>query len=149
VFLALMLTGFLLGSAPVERRPYTLENIDPVTPIKTHVYHAPKVVHKIKRFAYKLYEAGIASWYGLGDGFNGQRTASGVIFNTFSDICAHKYLPLGTKILIENTANHMQTFCRVLDRGPFVGNRILDMSYAIKRKLHAPGLTFVKIYVKK
>jgi len=115
-------------------------------------HHAPKVaqaVHKAKASLYRLYEAGIASWYGIGDGFQGLLTASGVRFDTNANMCAHRFLPLGTVIVIENTVNHVRVSCKILDRGPYADNRVLDMSHAVKVALGAGDLTQVKLWVKR
>lgn len=121
-------------------------------PATAKSYRAPKVtqaVHKAKASLYRLYEAGIASWYGIGDGFQGLLTASGVRFDTEQRMCAHRFLPLGTVIVIENTVNHVRVSCKILDRGPYADGRVLDMSHAVKVALGAGDLTRVKLWVKR
>ncbi|MBK9796262.1 MAG: septal ring lytic transglycosylase RlpA family protein [Holophagaceae bacterium] len=74
-------------------------------------------------------EEGIASWYGGNDdGFAGRPTASGEIFDPEQYTCAHRTLPLGTFVEVENLDNHKRTVLRVNDRGPFIKNRVLDLS---------------------
>jgi rare lipoprotein A len=74
-------------------------------------------------------EEGVASWYGGNDdGFAGRPTASGEIFDPEQYTCAHRTLPLGCFVEVENLENHRRTVLRVNDRGPFVKGRILDLS---------------------
>lgn len=78
---------------------------------------------------------GEASWYGKFH--NGRHTASGEIFAMNRLTAAHPDLPLGTWILVTNLNNGRMVRVRVNDRGPFVDGRILDLSYAAARRLHA------------
>lgn len=93
----------------------------------------------------KFIQRGIASYYGVGDGFQGARTSSGRRFNTYAAMCAHRYLPFGTTIRIVNLKNGLSTTCQIWDRGPF-NSRILDMSWAVKQLLKAGGTVSVAIY---
>lgn len=78
-------------------------------------------------------ETGEASWYGKK--FHGYRTSNGEIYDMFSMSAAHKTLPLPSYVEVENTANGKKVLVRVNDRGPFHGNRIIDLSYAAAAKL--------------
>ncbi len=78
-------------------------------------------------------QTGIASWYGRQ--FQGKRTANGEIFNMYAATAAHKTLPMNTILLVKNLDNGRETTVRVNDRGPFVKNRIIDLSYAAARRL--------------
>jgi rare lipoprotein A len=74
-------------------------------------------------------ERGEASWYGGdGDGFAGGVTASGEIYDPSALTCAHRTLPFGTIIEVENLSTGRHTTLRVNDRGPFMRGRILDVS---------------------
>jgi rare lipoprotein A len=74
-------------------------------------------------------EEGMASWYGgNGDGFAGRPTANGEIFDPEQYTCAHRTLPLGSFVEVENLDNHKRAVLRVNDRGPFIKGRILDLS---------------------
>jgi len=74
-------------------------------------------------------EEGLASWYGGNDdGFTGRPTASGEIFDPEQFTCAHRTLPLGSFVEVENLENRKRTVLRVNDRGPFVKGRVLDLS---------------------
>jgi rare lipoprotein A len=79
---------------------------------------------------------GGASWYGgNGDGFHGRRTASGVTFNTYSLMAAHKSLPFGTRVRVTNVANGKQVVVKIMDRGPYIGGRVIDLSKAAAQLL--------------
>jgi rare lipoprotein A len=74
-------------------------------------------------------EEGYASWYGSDeDGFSGKATANGEFFDPEQYTCAHRTLPLGSFVEVENLENQKRTVLRVNDRGPFVKGRILDLS---------------------
>ncbi len=73
------------------------------------------------------YEEGIASWYG--PKFDGKLTANGEIFNQFDITAAHKTLPLPSLVRVKNLENNRSLVLRINDRGPFVGDRIIDLSY--------------------
>jgi rare lipoprotein A len=80
---------------------------------------------------------GVASWYG--PGFQGKKTATGERFDMYAMTAAHKTLPLSSYAEITNPANHRSVIVRINDRGPFHGNRILDLSYAAAKKLGIQG----------
>jgi rare lipoprotein A len=83
-------------------------------------------------------ERGLASWYGGdGDGFAGEITASGEVYDPSDLTCAHRTLPFGTRVEVENLTNGRRQILRVTDRGPFVRGRILDVS---KQAAHDLGL---------
>ena len=72
---------------------------------------------------------GIATFYGLGDGFHGNRTANGERFNAYALTAAHPYLPMGTRLRVTNQRNLKQVIVRVNDRGPYA-HADIDLSYA-------------------
>jgi len=78
-------------------------------------------------------EEGIASWYG--GYFHGRRTSSGDIYDMYLMTAAHKSLPLPTYVRVTNLGNGRSVVLRVNDRGPFVGDRIIDLSFAAATKL--------------
>jgi rare lipoprotein A len=80
---------------------------------------------------------GTASWYGKK--FHGQRTASGEIYNMYTMSAAHKTLPIPSYVKVTNLNNHKSAIVRVNDRGPFYGNRLIDLSYAAALKLGITG----------
>jgi rare lipoprotein A len=78
-------------------------------------------------------ERGVASWYG--PTFHGGRTANGDKYDMYAMTAAHKTLPLPCHVRVTNLANGRSIVVRVNDRGPFVANRIIDLSYAAATKL--------------
>lgn len=78
-------------------------------------------------------QEGSASWYG--PGFHGKKTASGEIYDMHKMTAAHKRLPLGTKLEVTNKRTGKTVVVTVNDRGPFHGNRILDLSHAAASQL--------------
>ena len=71
-------------------------------------------------------EVGVASWYG--PGFHGKKTANGERYNQNAMTAAHKLLPFNTDIRVTNLDNGRSTVVRINDRGPFVANRVIDLS---------------------
>jgi rare lipoprotein A len=96
-----------------------------------------------------LFERGIASTYGEGDGFEGNRTACGQVFHTSVVQIAHKSLPCGTVVRVEDPATGHSVDAEVTDRGPYVPGRVVDLSWAAFQQLDptAPGLVRVNLYV--
>jgi rare lipoprotein A len=94
-------------------------------------------------------ETGIASWYG--PGFHGKRTASGEVYDMDDLTAAHKRLPFGTVVLVENLDNGRRTEVRINDRGPFVHNRVIDLSRGAARAIGmlGPGTARVRLSVAK
>ena len=78
-------------------------------------------------------ERGVASWYG--PGFHKVRTSTGEAYDMYGMTAAHKTLPLPAYVQVTNLQNGRSVVVRVNDRGPFVGNRIIDLSYAAAAKL--------------
>jgi rare lipoprotein A len=78
-------------------------------------------------------ERGVASWYG--PGFHKVRTSIGEPYDMYGMTAAHKTLPLPAYVRVTNLQNGRSVVVRVNDRGPFVGNRIIDLSYTAAAKL--------------
>lgn len=78
-------------------------------------------------------QKGVSSWYGKQ--FAGRKTASGEIFDPQELTAAHKELPLGSVIRVSYPHTGKSVVVRVTDRGPYHGNRILDLSYAAAKKI--------------
>jgi rare lipoprotein A len=79
------------------------------------------------------WERGVASWYG--PGFHKERTSTGEPYDMYGMTAAHKTLPLPAYVRVTNLQNGRSVVVRVNDRGPFVGNRIIDLSYTAAAKL--------------
>jgi rare lipoprotein A (peptidoglycan hydrolase) len=92
------------------------------------------VTAKKRKAAAKAYQVGMASWYGKQ--FHGRTTASGEDFDMFELTAAHKKLPLGSYVKVTNLRNGKWVIVRVNDRGPYVGTRIMDLSYSAARMLN-------------
>jgi rare lipoprotein A len=90
-------------------------------------------------------ETGKASWYGKK--FHGRPTASGEIFNMYEPTAAHKTLPLGTYVRVDNLHNRKQVVLRVNDRGPFVKGRIIDLSYKAAKEIGMIGRGVAEVKV--
>jgi rare lipoprotein A len=78
-------------------------------------------------------ERGVASWYG--PKFHGRRTSSGEPYNMYAMTAAHKTLPLPTYARVTNLGNGRSAVVKINDRGPFHGDRVIDLSYAAANKL--------------
>ena len=78
-------------------------------------------------------ERGLASWYG--PGFHSERTSSGEPYDMYAMTAAHKTLPIPAYVRVTNLENGRSVVVRVNDRGPFVGERIIDLSYTAASKL--------------
>ncbi len=96
---------------PATQRPYVINGIT--------YYPIPS--------AQGYMERGKASWYGKP--FHGRRTANGEIYNMYGDTAAHKTLPMNTMLLVRNLENGRTATVRINDRGPFVRERIVDLTY--------------------
>ena len=90
---------------------------------------------------------GFASWYGTQD--NGKQTASGEVFSDSELTAAHRDLPFGTKVLVTNRQNGRSVVVRINDRGPYVPDRIIDLSTAAASLLGMlePGVVPVNVDV--
>ncbi len=88
-------------------------------------------------------QVGISSWYG--PGFNGRLTASGEVFDMHQLTAAHRTLPLPSYIRVTNLNNKRAVIVKVNDRGPYHGNRMLDLSYAAAQALGFKGVAKVSI----
>jgi rare lipoprotein A len=92
-------------------------------------------------------EEGNASWYG--NPFNGRHSSNGEIYDMYKLTAAHRTLPFETMVRVTNLDNGKSTTVRITDRGPFVANRIIDLSLAAAREIESigPGVVPVRIEV--
>jgi len=102
---------------------------------------------KFEKMDNKWVQYGVASWYG-GE-FHGRATSSGEVYDMYQLTCAHNTLPLGTTVMVTNLENGRSLELKVNDRGPFVKERIIDVSYAAAQMLGmwANGTAPVKVEV--
>jgi rare lipoprotein A len=98
-----------------------------------------------------IFQAGIASWYGEGDDFQGKRTANGEIYDMHKLTAAHKTLPFHTLVEVENVDNGKKVTVRINDRGPFIKGRIIDLSKTAAKRIGilAEGTAPVRLRVVK
>jgi rare lipoprotein A len=92
-------------------------------------------------------EQGEASWYGVP--FHGRQASNGEIYDMNKLTAAHRTLPFETMVRVTNEKNGKSTVVRITDRGPFVNNRIIDLSYAAAREIESigPGVVPVRLEV--
>jgi rare lipoprotein A len=90
-------------------------------------------------------QRGIASWYG--EDFHGKKTSNGEIYDMYALTAAHKTLPLGTYVRVHNLENNRSVELRINDRGPFVRNRVIDLSYGAAKEIGiiGPGTARVEV----
>ncbi len=90
-------------------------------------------------------QQGVASWYGAD--FHGKRASSGEVYNMNDMTAAHKTLPLGTLVRVRRLDNQRTVEVRINDRGPFLRERIIDLSHAAARELGmiGPGTAPVEV----
>jgi rare lipoprotein A len=142
-----------LSTRPQPTPPYTAppESVTPPPPISGAVPDAiPRIEPRARSgnppfysvFGKRYYvlsssvgywERGVASWYG--PGFHKVRTSTGERYDMYAMTAAHKTLPLPAYVRVTNLQNGRSVVVRVNDRGPFVGNRIIDLSYSAAAKL--------------
>tara|TARA_B100000686_G_C16749896_1_gene951806 strand:+ start:151 stop:861 length:711 start_codon:yes stop_codon:yes gene_type:complete len=91
-----------------------------------------KIYHPLLRVG-NFSQEGVASWYG--PKFHGKLTSNKEVYDMHSMTAAHKTLPFNTKVRVTNLQNNHEAVVRINDRGPFIGNRIIDMSFAAAKKL--------------
>jgi rare lipoprotein A len=162
---ALVLLCSLLASCaspPVSRAPAPAATLIPPVPPESVPDAVPRVEPRSRYGNPPFYEVfgkryivlpasagyverGVASWYG--PGFHEERTSTGEPYDMFGMTAAHKTLPLPVYVRVTNLANGRSIVVRVNDRGPFVGNRIIDLSYTAAAKLDMlrNGTAFVEV----
>ena len=96
-------------------------------------YEVFGVRYQVMRSSVGYKDRGIASWYGKK--FHGRQTSNGERYDMYRLTAAHKTLPLPTNVRVTNLNNGRSVVVRVNDRGPFVGNRLIDLSYEAARQL--------------
>jgi rare lipoprotein A len=130
-------------------KPTPVPTVAPPTPAPTLVPTAAPTPIPTEAPKASIFERGIASTYGEGDGFEGRRTACGQIFHTHVVQVAHKSLPCGTMIRVEDPATGNSVDAEVTDRGPYIPGRIVDLSWGAFSQLDptSPGLLSVNIYL--
>ncbi len=92
-------------------------------------------------------ERGMASWYG--HPYHGRPAADGEIYDMETMVAAHRTLPFQTWVRVRNLANGKTADVRIIDRGPFVGGRIIDLSHAAAQQIEliGPGVAQVELVI--
>lgn len=130
--------SLLVGcGAPKSSRKGGSVGTSPYT-IRGKTYYPLKSAHGYR-------EEGVASWYG--PGFHGKKTANGEVYNQYAMTAAHKILPLGTRVRVTRLDNGRSLLVRINDRGPFVDDRIIDLSRAAATRLGMMGTGTAKVLV--
>jgi len=90
-------------------------------------------------------ETGVASWYG--HPYHGRAAANGEIYDMEKLTAAHRTLPFGTWVRVTNLTNDKSVEVRIIDRGPFAGGRIIDLSHAAAEAIEmaGPGIARVRL----
>ena len=132
--------GYYLDDGPGDNPPANLEFLpDAVPRIEKYASGANRpynvfgtdYVPDLSGKPYK--QRGVGSWYGRK--FHGQRTSSGEIYDMYAMTAAHPTLPIPCYALVTNVQNGRSVIVRVNDRGPFLHNRVMDLSYAAAYKV--------------
>ena len=148
ILLFLMILFYITGcSSRYETyNSYVLSSPDKKSTQKPYVVNG-RVYYPLKKIPVGYIQKGIASWYG--PNFHGQKTSNGEVYNMYAFTAAHKTLPMNTIVKVTNLKNHKSVIVRINDRGPFVANRIIDLSYAAGKKigLDKAGTAPVKLQV--
>ena len=118
----------------------------------SHVQVSPAPIRRamvIAKYDKSWEQEGIASYYA--HKFHGRRTASGRIYNMHERVAAHRNLPFGTVVRVTNLSNGKRMDLEIVDRGPFVKGRIIDVSLAAAKYLDFinQGTTKVKLEIVK
>ena len=136
--------GYYQDDGPHAHPPTDLDRVPDATPRHEPLssrgndpYKVFGVSYHPLRSAADYRERGVASWYGKK--FHGRRTSNGETYDMYSMTAAHKTLPLPSYARVRNLNNGRSVIVRVNDRGPFLENRLIDLSYAAAWKLGIIG----------
>ncbi|MDQ6973582.1 MAG: septal ring lytic transglycosylase RlpA family protein, partial [Mariprofundaceae bacterium] len=139
---SVVLIALLLSSCAPHRRP------TPHIPVQHKAYATPAPTQPVKTgspyqvggvWYYPLASGehydrtGMASWYGKK--FHGKKTANGERYDMYAMTAAHTTLPMPSRVRVTNLSNGRSVVVRINDRGPFVKDRVIDLSYAAAKAL--------------
>ena len=125
-------------NAIVENLPKSLRGNPPV-------YRVFGESYRVLDSAEEFQEWGVASWYGTK--FHGRETSSGEIYDMYQMTAAHKHLPIPTFVRVTRVDSGKSIVVKVNDRGPFVGDRIIDLSYAAAVELDMVNSGKMDVYI--
>ncbi len=137
-----LFTLFIYGCASSAPRTYTPPSSKPGYP---KPYKVMGKWYQPLPHSEGFRQRGVASWYGRD--FHGKKTSNGEIYNMYAMTAAHKTLPLGTYVRVNNLENNRSIVLRINDRGPFVRGRVIDLSYTAARDIGivGPGTASVEV----
>lgn len=136
--------GYYLDDGPGDSPPPNLHLIPDAVPrdeplrannMRPYVALGKRYTPRISHKRYK--ERGIASWYGRR--YHGQKTASGEVYDMYGMTAAHPVLPIPSYVRVTNIGNGKSVVVRINDRGPFLSDRLIDLSYTAAYKLDVLG----------
>lgn len=137
--------GYLAGDGPGENPPVNLDATPDAVPVTEplHRYANRPYVALDKTYTPQTQpgnfrQRGIASWYGKK--FHGQRTSSGEKYDMYAMTAAHPTLPIPSFARVTNVATQKSVLVRINDRGPFLHDRVIDLSYTAAHKLGITGI---------
>jgi len=136
--------SYLAGDGPGADTPANLERIPDAVPHNEPLHRYANRPYTVLGKNYKpltvtgsYKERGVASWYGKK--FHGQKTSIGEIYDMYGMTAAHTTLPIPSYARVTNLANHKSVIVRINDRGPFMHERIIDLSYTAAARLGIIG----------
>jgi rare lipoprotein A len=144
--------GYYLDDGPGENPPANLDSIPDAVPKLEPIHRGASRPYTVMGRDYMpmtalaRYEArGTATWYGRR--YHGKKTSSGEIYDMYAMTAAHTTLPIPSYARVTNLANGKSVVVRINDRGPFIGDRVIDLSYtaAYKLGLLADGSATVEV----
>lgn len=136
--------GYLAGDGPgadvpanLDETPDAMPRSEPLHRYANRPYVALGKTYTPLTIPGNFKERGIASWYGKK--FHGQRTSSGEVYDMYAMTAAHPTLPIPSYARVTSVANGKSVVVRVNDRGPFLHERVMDLSYTAAHKLGIVG----------
>jgi rare lipoprotein A len=127
-----------VSSQPPAQTPNSRTASQPrVAPGPSRASGVPPAIERQPALPGEYVEEGVASWYGVP--FNGRRTSNGEIYDMHEFTAAHRTLPFGAVVRVTNLRNGKQTQVRINDRGPFVADRVIDLSLSAAQAIEMVG----------
>jgi rare lipoprotein A len=133
------------SSKSIEKKTASLDNPEKAVSAKDRPYAVDGRWYFPLNSIQGYREQGVASWYGTD--FHGKKTSSGEAYDMYGPTAAHRILPLNTQVRVRNPGNKKEIIVRINDRGPFVKERIIDLSFDSAKALGlvGPGTALVEL----
>jgi len=132
--------GYYLNDGPGDNPPANLDQIPDAVPRAEPLHRGAMRPYTVMGRGYTPmtqlapYRArGVATWYGRR--YHGQRTSSGEVYDMYGMTAAHTTLPIPSYVRVTNPRNGRSVIVRINDRGPFIGDRLIDLSYTAAHRL--------------